>query len=43
MPQLSMRISGADGIPQPEVIESPRTTYLILGAKRVRVWVWWCG
>ena len=39
MPPLSMRISGPDGIPQPEVVESPRTTSLIFGDKRVRVWV----
>jgi hypothetical protein len=38
MPPLSMRISGPDGIPQPEVVESPRTTNLIFG-ERVRVWV----
>jgi hypothetical protein len=37
-PPLSMRISGPDGIPQPEVVESPRTTSLIFG-ERVRVWV----
>jgi hypothetical protein len=39
MPPLSMRLSGADGIPQPEVVESPRTTSLIFGDKRVRAWV----
>jgi hypothetical protein len=39
MPPLSMRVSGPDGIPQPEVVESPRTTSLIFGDKRVRVWV----
>ena len=39
VPPLSMRISGPDGIPQPEVVESPRTTYLIASDKRVRVWV----
>ena len=39
VPPLSVRISGPDGIPQPEVVESPRTTYLTFGAKRVRVWV----
>jgi hypothetical protein len=38
-PPLSMRISGPDGVPRPEVVESPRTTYLIFGDKRVRVWV----
>jgi hypothetical protein len=38
MPPLSMRISGPEGIPQPEVVESPRTTSLIFG-ERVRVWV----
>jgi hypothetical protein len=39
LPPLSMRISGPDGIPGPEVVESPRTTSLIFGDKRVRVWV----
>ena len=39
VPPLSVRISGPDGMPQPEVVESPRTTYLIFGDKRVRVWV----
>jgi hypothetical protein len=39
VPPLSMRISGRDGIPPPEVVESPRTTSLIFGDKRVRVWV----
>jgi hypothetical protein len=38
VPPLSIRISGPDGIPLAEVIESPRTTSLI-GDKRVRVWV----
>jgi hypothetical protein len=38
VPPLSMRISGPDGMPQPEVVESPRTTSLIFG-ERVRVWV----
>jgi hypothetical protein len=39
VPPLSMRISGGDGIPRPEVVESPRTTSLIVGDRRVRVWV----
>jgi hypothetical protein len=39
MPPLSMRISGPDGIPQPEVVDSPRTTSLTFDDKRVRVWV----
>jgi hypothetical protein len=39
VPPLSMRTSGRDGVPRPEVVESPRTTSLIAGDKRVRVWV----
>jgi hypothetical protein len=39
VPPLKIRVSGPDGTPRPEVVESPRTTSLILGDKRVRVWV----
>jgi hypothetical protein len=36
VPPLSMRMSGGDGISRPVVVESPRTTSLIVG-ERVRV------
>ena len=39
VPPLSMRISGGNGIAPPDVVESPRTTFLIAGDKRVRVGV----
>ena len=39
VPPLSIRITGPDGIPPAEVVENPRTTFLIAGDKRVRVWV----
>ena len=39
VPPLSIRISRADWIPPAEVVESPRTTSLVAGDHRVRVWV----
>jgi hypothetical protein len=39
VPPLSIRISRADWIPPAEVVESPRTTSLVAGDQRVRVWV----
>jgi hypothetical protein len=39
VPPLSIRISRADGIPPAEVVENPRTTSLVAGDQRVRVWV----
>jgi hypothetical protein len=39
VPPLSIRISGPDGIPRAEVVENRRTTSLIAGNERVRVWV----
>jgi hypothetical protein len=39
VPPLSIRISGPDGIRPAEVVENPRTTSLVAGDERVRVWV----
>ena len=39
VPPLSIRICGPDGIPRAEVVENRRTTSLIAGNERVRVWV----
>jgi hypothetical protein len=39
VPPLSIRISGPDGISRAEVVENRRTTSLIGGDERVRVWV----